>query len=331
MKSQLTLLPGEYSLDDAPVVRLTNGQDCVPQQFYYFSHTRETVEQLVFLIQFDKRYPIFVGESNGALYLQIGIIGPDNYGDDRSEKIVYGRKWRIEPELPTSELIQTVYLAIQKAREHEVRELLQVRYNHRWTTPFNNHQDLPLMANNADLLKSSTLGSNVGSIDDIERKLLSIRYDGSELTVKEHYGLPNGRVFLELCVVRSEFSRLPEMSTGTIPLLLSSYCVNNFLYTLMDALLDASNRYIDEHFLFDKYARFSRINSVDKIAELSSAGRNIESGDMVTAFSSRYEFSKDSVDANRVPVLLNTRLTRKLKQQLNEFEPLQGFVPKFVS
>ena len=57
----------------------------------------------------------------------------------------------LEPTTPTSEVVQTVLLALKKAREHELREKLFVQINDgaHSATPFNNHQDLPLMAANA--------------------------------------------------------------------------------------------------------------------------------------------------------------------------------------
>lgn len=71
------------------------------------------------------------------MYVQIGLIGRENYERGpavRRRKLVYGRKWRLDADTPSSEILQTMYLAIQKAREHEVRELLTVYDAHSGAT-----------------------------------------------------------------------------------------------------------------------------------------------------------------------------------------------------
>ena len=91
------------------------------------------------------------------MYVQIGMIGRENYDRGptvRPRKLVYGRKWRIDADTPSSEIVQTIYLAIKKAREHEVRELLTIRDARSGATSaaLSNHQDLPLLAQNREWL-----------------------------------------------------------------------------------------------------------------------------------------------------------------------------------
>lgn len=150
---------GEAALYHAPTIQLDNGKTAIPQQFLHYQRTRKNVENIISKIRFSMNFPLFVHEENNCLFLQVGIVGHENYTTDTAihirPKIVYGRRWYIEPHTPTSEVIQTAYLAIQKAREHELREYvhLKVTVNQQTydTTPFNTHMDLPLMANNAEL------------------------------------------------------------------------------------------------------------------------------------------------------------------------------------
>ena len=153
--TQISLLPGESPIENAPSVKLDNGGLCIPQHYLRYHHTRQSVERIILDIDYSDRYPVFVCEDDSGLYLQVGIVGYDNYAPRASQsglKVVYGRKWRVEPQLPTSEIIQTVFLALKKAREHEVRELFRFHHRSGSTTPFNTHHDLPLMSQNADLL-----------------------------------------------------------------------------------------------------------------------------------------------------------------------------------
>ncbi|MGS0535375.1 hypothetical protein [Pseudoalteromonas sp. SaAl2] len=98
-------------------------------------------------------------KKDNQLYLQVAVLSPDNYQTNTqtpdAKKLLFGRRWYVEENLPTSELIQTAFLALKIAREHEVRELFQFKHHHGTSTPFNNHHDLPLMADNAALVHLS--------------------------------------------------------------------------------------------------------------------------------------------------------------------------------
>ena len=149
MKTQLPLLSGEKALPSAPNVLLDDGTNCIPQHYLSYHHTKTSVEDIVAEIAYDPSYLLFVDEDNGGIFIQVGIIGLDNYqhkAAQESQKIVYGRRWRVEPQLPSSEIIQTAFLALMKAREHEVRELIKYTQDDKVTTPFSCHHDLPLMA-----------------------------------------------------------------------------------------------------------------------------------------------------------------------------------------
>lgn len=168
-------LKGEAVLPEAPSIILTDKKTgkqttAIPQQFFHYHRTRANLESIITNIAFEENFLLFVHEENNNLFLQVGIIGLENYPKKTKQeyaqtakqmqtsappKIVYGRRWFIEPFMPTSEVIQTAFIALKKAREHELREFFHltverdgVSYR---TTPFNTHMDLPLMASHAEL------------------------------------------------------------------------------------------------------------------------------------------------------------------------------------
>jgi len=143
-------LKEEAPIQGAPVISLPSSEKCIPQHYLQFKHTYESVSELIKRISFAQNYKIHVGRSDHNIYIQVEIISHENYdrGDKKRElKKVYGRKWRVEKNLPTSEILQTCYLALEKAREHELRELLTIKDkdNCKSSAALSNHIDLPLI------------------------------------------------------------------------------------------------------------------------------------------------------------------------------------------
>ncbi len=189
---------GESLLRQAPVVKLANGENCTPQHFFSFEHSIDSVEALLASITFNEAYPVFVSKDQASLFIQVGVVGQDNYGGVNSnygpDKIVYGRKWRVEKNLPTSEIIQTVFLAIKKSREHELRELLTLRDSDtgKVSTPFNGHHDLPLMANNSELFDEDLLAFNeLLTQESIQKLFNAIKVGGREIHLQKIHKRPN--------------------------------------------------------------------------------------------------------------------------------------------
>ena len=67
-----------------------------------------------------KNWGFHIIEEGNALLLQIQWYDTDFY--TKSPSIQSGRRWFLERTLTESELVQTVWLAIQTAEEHEMRE-----------------------------------------------------------------------------------------------------------------------------------------------------------------------------------------------------------------
>ena len=348
MKDIVNFLPGESAIDFAPKVTLPNGRECVPQHFLRYQHTRTTVEALLCDVECHDRYIVFVGESpsqSGSsashsssashcthqVYLQVGVIGPDNYRASSEDKLVYGRKWRVESDLPTSEIIQTAFLALQKAREHEVRERFTLNTDQRNTTPFNNHHDLPLMAQNANLLFSAS--ENVlephddNSQQSLQTALNALHYDCAPACLHSMKRLGEALWLAQVRFEPSQNSILEEVRAGlVVNVLLTELSWNHFLHKLIAELVATSNRWIAEHFKYKGFARFSDKVQVTQIAQLSSTTRGLN---MDGESHQAHTDLQYGVDANRRPILPDTEYSQALQQKLRKYEPLLGVKPIF--
>ena len=179
-------------------------QEIIPQQYLDVNRSLKSVENILAKISLPDDYLLFAGQHESVIFLQVGIIGYENYPENKeqkeSKKIVYGRRWMLEPTTPTSEVVQTAYLAVKKAREHELREhvffttlsttltaqgnlesqkdTVQKRQNHR-TTPFNSHMDLPVMtAYQSDFVMGSiNTTNNSEDVVNIEQLIAQIKVE----------------------------------------------------------------------------------------------------------------------------------------------------------
>jgi hypothetical protein len=330
MHKNIKLLPGEFYLENAPKIQLSNGADCIPQHYLGFEHNLETVESVLLDIEFCDHYLLFANANQDELYIQVGIIGSDNYvasKDTHQAKIVFGRKWRIEPQLPTSEIIQTAFLALQKAREHEIRELFRLHQNNDWNTPFNNHHDLPLMSQNRDLFSQPQENYNAKNIRSFGQALRMIKFDHASFELDSLQHGKGKRWILNINVQVNAKTSLPELRNETITILLDNLSVNELYYELMDHMLRLSNRYVEEQFQYQGFARFSRSNNVVAIACLSSALRQREANKVKDSFSNQLKVINFNVDQTRVPPLTNSKLSQKISSTLKKFPNLEGILP----
>lgn len=330
MSETFTLRPGEVPMENAPEVTLS-GARCIPQHYLQYQHTLDSVEQIVADITFDERYPIFVGADHGQLYLQVGIIGYDNYSpveEQDSRKIVYGRRWRIEPQLPTSEIIQTAFLALQKAREHEVRELLKLKCAAHTTTPFNCHHDLPLLAQQARLLRMQPfVAEGDTTLETLQNWADAIRFDGATLTVTDAITRPNGRYVVDIALGNAKHGHLPELHDLQDSIILETLSANRFYYAVMDVFLSWSNRQVEEGFAYQGFKRFSRENCVQGIAELSYLTREREAKRELDGFSQSFQHNNYETDKTRVPALRSGQLMDRYLSTIAKLNVKNGILP----
>lgn len=322
------LLDGESPIAQAPVIMIDGQTACIPQHFLQYAHSRRSVEALLSRITYDPHFQVFVGEEasqdSPSLYIQIGIIGPDNYGlhTNRSRpKIVFGRRWRVEPNLPTSEIIQTVFLALKKAREHEIRERFTLRVDHRVTTPFNNHHDLPLMARRAEAFEARQTPC------DIDVVIAAVRYGNRRFHVEAHTPLPTGQTVTTLRYdVQNESEA--EFLNASIHVIWDRDATNpgaDFLHGFIHALIEKSDAHVDAHFRFDGFARFSKSVDPFAIAALSVAVRQTPASvitDTKTAgqFNQNFEAERYETDATRIPALPRSPYNDALRETLSAFD-----------
>ena len=336
IQAHLTL--GEYCLISAPIIDLPNGQTCVPQHFYGYHHSLESVEHLLGKISFDKAFPIFCAEDEQGLFIQVGIIGRENYQKhhiDRPKKIVYGRKWRVEPNLPTSEIIQTVFLALKKTREHEIRELftLTSELNNSVSTPFNNHHDLPLMAQYAELFDLSINNNTTFDMASIQQTLQRLRFDQTRIECLDMCTRPNGKLLIDIIfqignAEQDEQIEFAELHGIECTLVLNKACLNELLYELMQCLVNLSDRYVEEHFRFNGFARFSRENDIQAIGDFSVNTRKLHEGTLDEKGKRLISEHNDQVDESRAPKIQLTQQVQRLASSFNTRDKLEGVLPE---
>lgn len=326
----IRLNDGERPIKDAPKVKLKNGADCIPQHYLSYEHSLKSVQKLVLECHYNEHYPIFVGEDNTSIYIQIGIVGYDNYKPltkQNQKKIVYGRKWRVEPDLPTSEIIQTVFVALKKAKEHELRELFTLNISNVTTTPFSNHHDLPLMAKHSQLLNTEQTNLSFDAfIQQIKNRLTQIKYNHTNIKLVDSEQRKNGQLLLDLNLSSENHSQLPETKQLNFTLLLTRICINQFMYCLIEKLIQESDRDVEEHFEFKTFNRFSRKNSIEEIAELSLNTRS-KSHIQDKAFLETLAQNNYQTDKNRAPIVRSDELAKKLQKNLSSFGKLDGVLP----
>lgn len=308
---------GEAPIENAPQIELKNGRRCIPQHFLTYQHSRQSIEEVLTHVKYDDRYLLFVDQDADVPFIQVGIVGFDNYkvkSKQPGQKIVFGRKWRVEPNLPTSEIIQTAYLAIKKAREHEIRELFKVKFKGCSATPFNSHHDLPLLARNRDLVETSH-----NYFNNLSDCVKSIRYEGAKFDLIQIEQRHSHQWLIDIAFKQDQFT-----------LILNTLDENALLYALMDYLISESDRHVDETFTYKGFARFGRQNSVGALAELSANVRgNFADVNCANAhFDENLAQEKYDTDSSRVPQLTNSPYSDKLRQHLNALDIKTGFIPK---
>ena len=323
MVKEVPLRLGEKVMPEAPKILLSNGDYCVPQHYLTYHHTLESVEALICDIEYDPRYIVFAAQELAGIYIQVGVVGHDNYhkksAQSESElKLLFGRKWRVEPELPTSEIIQSVFLAIKKSREHEVRELFKLTLNQSTTTPFNTHIDLPLMAEFYDKNQcTAEPGIEVNTEQMINDVLEKITYDHSQLSLHDVQQRANGLWLVDINVHQTARSTLPEMLDTKLYLMLDELSLNSLSRALMQELIRLSDLHVDKHFSYKAFHRFDPAINIADIADLSQQSRKHE---LVAHFASEFSKTNKQVDLMRIPTVKAGVLAQKHKQIIKQFQ-----------
>ncbi|HEX5359574.1 MAG TPA: hypothetical protein VFW49_00505, partial [Fluviicoccus sp.] len=251
----------------------------------------------------------------------------------RPRKLVYGRKWRIDADTPTSEVIQTAFLAISKAREHEVRELLTLTDpdSGKTSAAFSHHHDLPLMATHPDQVLADHRQPLL-SRQDAEAVVSTVHFAQRRLTVTGFERRNNGALLVDLKLGEAPLARrvegdLAEYDGLALTLTLREGLAVELLYELMDALVRHSHRYVEEHFRFRGFSRFSRRTDPRRIATLSVRTRPYARDAANNRFMPVFKGLNYETDRSRAPSMGTGPLAVKNRALLARFGKLQGHMP----
>ncbi|MFO1250434.1 MAG: hypothetical protein U1E77_04665 [Inhella sp.] len=332
--------PGELTMPGAPTVTLSNGCACVPQHYLQFRHDARSVQSLLAEVACDAHSLLFAAEDGGGVYVQVGLIGRENYergAGARPLKLVYGRKWRIDPDTPSSEIVQTAFLALQKAHEHEVRELLTLRdaTGVRVSTPLSNHLDLPLMAAFPELTAAEPEPQALDRpLAEAVREWLSLCQFAQrplELLRCEDWGVDGAALWVRIGsppAARAAEGELAHFDGQVLRLQLAQASRVELVFALMDALIHCSNRRIEEAFRFRGFARFSRRNDPARIAQLSRQLRPYARDLRRPEFAAEFQRRNYDTDASRAPRWPSGALARVNAEKLTPHRHLSGHLPQ---
>lgn len=305
------MLKDEMPIQGSPIVTLSSGNKCIPQHFLQFSHSLESVKKLFKRVSFSSNFSPYIYEDKDSLCMQIEIVGHENYPnkaeikEKKQIKKVYGRKWRIERNLPTSEILQTAVLAIKKALEHEIREVFSYKVNGKRTTPLNNHQDFPLITREFDNLLCE---SNELCPKEMQTLLRSINFNKQDiefLNISKH----KSTYLLDIRIGESKINRqdinfFKWLELKEFTLVLNKLTKSEIIYSLMDLILYESDRYVEENFRLDGIPRFSRNLSPIKISQLSLQTRDKERLKLKQELIAKMKEINTLVDKTRIPITL---------------------------
>ena len=319
---------GETPMPLAPCIQLMNGKYCIPQHYLQYEQTLESVSAILNDIEAVSDILLFCGQDDGGLYMQAGSVGPDNYkrkGEPGDRRIVYGRRWRIDTYIPTSEVIQTAFLAIKKACEHEVRELLTVhdRDSGRTGTPFSTHLDLPLMASFPELVMREA-GSARRAL--LGTWLQGVRFDGREIRIDDVAIRRNGNIIVDLAFAEASSPRVrPGFEQLPMTIVMRELSEASLVHEIVNALIQRSDRLVDEQFRYRGFARFSQNVDPARLTQLSivtrTGGLPDEQFELVRA-ALNYD-----TDTRRVPSLGAGMLAHRNFHALRREGQLGGHMP----
>lgn len=320
MNKEVQLRLGEDVMQDAPTIQLNNGQHCIPQHYLTYQHTLASVEALICDIEYDPRYIVFAAQEESGIYIQVGVIGHDNYqchSKTNTLKLLFGRKWRVEAELPTSEIIQTVFLAIKKSREHEIRELYKLILNDSTTTPFNTHIDLPLLAQQYKQQTPQKIDTaKIRPAQQVSKILSHINYDCSTFKLHHIEQRQNGLWLIDIAVNKTLRSTLPETEDRIIYLQIDELSLNTVSREIMKALISLSDSHVDKNFSYQGFHRFDPEINIAGIADLSHQSRKHQ---LTEDFSSQFSKTNKEVDQKRIPPVKAGKLAQKHQDVIKQF------------
>ncbi len=277
----------------------------------------------------------FANSEGEGLFLQVGIIGHENYDRAhklRPRKIVYGRRWRIEQNTPTSEVVQTAFLAVEKALEHEVRELLTIEpngYEGKLSAPFSCHQDISVIV---ATMRSLAVRETSCRFDNLRACAKRIMFGQRNIEVASILSYKD-KFIVDVAlgtppVYRQMENELPEFNNLCLTLVLDSLQSSVFLHRLMDALIAKSRQLTREAFKFKGVARFSEKLDPAEVAKLSIDTRPYARDRRNSEFTAVFEKLNYDADESKVPYIGTGYLGNQNLKRIEAASDLEGHLPK---
>lgn len=334
----IALAHGEKRMSGAKTIDLGSGIKHLPQHYATYHHTLKSVEAILSRITFSSDVLLFTDHDENGLYVQVGIIGHENYRQDNLDyppKIVYGRKWRIDTDTPTSEIIQTVMLAIKKVREHEIRELFVwlSGKGRKVSVPLSCHQDISMLKKAASVRKLVSSEGLREPLDDVLGQVLNAtRFLGKKLIIERSVAIDDKRVLVDFKLdTRVTSTETPgdfkEFNDFSVSLLLDSESVSKLAYLLLDSFIAHSDRYVEETFAYEDFHRFSRVYSLNWIAKQSRRNRPYKRDMADETFKKTFEETNYETDKLRKPSLGYGLLAEINEEKIARYPNLEGHLP----
>lgn len=324
-------------MPESPRVQLPDGSFVVPQHYQQYAQTPASISAVLEKISFDEHSLLFCGQDASRMYIQVGLIGRENYERGnviRPHKLVYGRKWSIDADTPDTEIVQTAMLAIKKAREHEVRELLCLRPPGfmTYSAALSSHQDVDVLQNQGENLKAKATPFEAEETPQsvVRDQLQQMQFGQRPILLKAFKQRENGDFLIDLEFGQAPLARmhegdLPEYDRLEFSVIISG--VEQFVYALMDTLIQHSDRYVEEHFQYDGFARFSRTLDPFKIAAISLQTRPYSRDMKNVRFEQVFRSRNYEVDASRAARLGVGPLAEINRRKIRAIPQLQGHLP----
>ncbi|MEO0368603.1 MAG: hypothetical protein AAF197_07435 [Pseudomonadota bacterium] len=249
-----------------------------------------------------------------------------------AKHIVYGRKWRVEPNLPSSEIIQTCLLALKKAREHEIRELFALKssFYNATSTPFSGHSDIPLIVRTLNHENDQPRHADIaGFRKKVERLVKRLTFDRCGLRIANWEPISNQRVILEIeFTIPSEIytADFPELVNAKCTVLISELSINEVLHKILAQLIALSDNFVDKHFKYQGFARFRNSQCLEKIGDISILTRSLSDVENYS-FEETLKHQNYTVDSTRAPKLEDNQWSRRVMASLNWLKGISGHHP----
>ena len=186
--------------------------------------------------------------------------------------------------------------------------------------------DLPLMNKDTHFFESKHQSNNHSLEERIDSLLQSIEMRLSCIRLEKLTALDGDRCVVDLKISSEKDNvHFPEFDKQRISILCDGFNESTFLHELMNALIKCSDRFVEENFLFDGFARFSQTVCPQKIADFSYQTRKIEFKD--PRFNGHFREMSYDVDASKAPFYGSGKLGEQQRNTIEKAKVTGGHFP----